>query len=291
MEQIRFSIGEYTTPGLTFAEDLAAYREGGAEGIGIDVGLKIRDPAGDLARFKDSGLQATFCFPATSTVMFGSLSRGSRDPATRIEEICDGVRSLAAFEPVCVACGPGPHTGRDPREARELAVAGIKKVAKVASDVGVAIALEPMYSSMADQWSFLTDIPSTMDFLGEIDEPNTGIIVDVWHLWDTEDLLKHVRENTRHIVGVHLDDRRDPTRSWCDRVLPGDGIGGVSEFLGALDSGGYDGWLEVEIFSDDGRFGDDFPDSLWKRDPVDLVRAARAKTLEAWENRARPSAG
>jgi sugar phosphate isomerase/epimerase len=89
---------------------------------------------------------------------------------------------------------------------------------------------------------------------------------------------------------VHLNDHRDPTRSWCDRVLPGDGIGRVTAFLGALDAGGYDGWLEVEVFSDDGRFGNDFPDSLWKLDPVELVRASRAKTVEAWQNRVVPGA-
>ena len=286
---LRFSIGEYTTPGLSFAEDLTVYRDGGADGIGIDVGLKIRDPVEDLARFKASGLEATYCFPATSTVLFGSLSRGSRDPETRIDEICDGVRMLAGFEPVCVACGPGPYAGRTPDEARQIVVAGLKKVARTAADLGITIALEPMHSSMATEWSFLTNIPDTMELLDELDEPNVGIIVDVWHLWDTPDLLTHLRENVSHIVGVHLNDRRDPTRSWCDRVLPGDGIGGVDAFLGALDDAGYDGWLEVEIFSDDGRFGDDFSDSLWKQDPLELIREARTKTLRAWENRIRPS--
>ena len=33
---VRFSVGEFSTPRLTFAEDLAVYREAGAEGIGID---------------------------------------------------------------------------------------------------------------------------------------------------------------------------------------------------------------------------------------------------------------
>ena len=286
---LRFSIGEYTTPGLSFAEDLTVYRDGGADGIGIDVGLKIRDPVEDLARFKASGLEATYCVPATSTVLFGSLSRGSRDPETRIDEICDGVRMLAGFEPVCVACGPGPYAGRTPDEARQIVVAGLKKVARTAADLGITIALEPMHSSMATEWSFLTNIPDTMELLEELDEPNVGIIVDVWHLWDTPDLLTHLRENVAHILGVHLNDRRDPTRSWCDRVLPGDGIGGVDAFLGALDDAGYDGWLEVEIFSDDGRFGDDFPDSLWKQDPLELIQEARTKTLRAWENRVPPS--
>ena len=27
---------------------------------------------------------------------------------------------------------------------------------------------------------------------------------------------------------------------------------------------GYQGWYDFEVFSDDGRWGNDFPDSLWK---------------------------
>ncbi len=289
MNKFRFSVGEYTTPALSFAEDLAVYSEAGADGIGIDVALKIRDHAEDLARLRDSGLKATYCFPSTSTVHFGSLSRGSHDPAVRVEEMCDAVRALAPFDPVCVACGPGPYAGRDPAEARRTAVDGLRRIAREAADVGVTIALEPMHSSMASEWTFLTNIPDTIAMLDEIDEPNTGMIVDVWHLWDTPDLLTHLRTHAPRVVGVHVDDWRDPTRSWADRVLPGDGIGNVTGFLGALDAGGYDGWIEVEIFSDDGRFGNDFEDSLWKLDPVELIRRARTKTIEAWERRVLPA--
>ena len=49
--------------------------------------------------------------------------------------------------------------------------------------------------------------------------------------------------------------------------------------LAALDRGGYDGWLELEIVSDDGTVRDDFEDSLWKRDPLELVSDGRAQSL------------
>ena len=40
--------------------------------------------------------------------------------------------------------------------------------------------------------------------------------------------------------------------------------------IGALEAGGFDGWYDMEIFS-----GEQYPDSLLKLDPVELVRRGR----------------
>ena len=45
--------------------------------------------------------------------------------------------------------------------------------------------------------------------------------------------------------------------------------------LAALAEIGYDGWYEIEIFSDGGLFGTSYEDSLWRMPALDLVRAAR----------------
>ena len=42
---------------------------------------------------------------------------------------------------------------------------------------------------------------------------------------------------------------------------------------------------ELEILSDDGRYEDDLPDSLWKLDPFELVSTGRAKFEAAWAAR------
>jgi sugar phosphate isomerase/epimerase len=86
-------------------------------------------------------------------------------------------------------------------------------------------------------------------------------------------------------VGVHVNDRRALTRSWKDRVLPGDGVIDLPAILGALEAGGYDSWFDLEIFSDNGAFGDDYPDSLWKLPPVEVVRRGHAGFRRAWEAR------
>jgi sugar phosphate isomerase/epimerase len=278
---MRFSVGEYTTPRLSFAQDLAVYRDAGADGIGIDAALKLRDPVEDLARFRDSGLQATFCMPTTSTVFAGKIDRGVRDPAARVEAMCDAVREMARFEPVCIVLGTGPFA--DERADRPFAVEGLRRAVRVAADLGQSVALEPLHSTLGPEWSYLTDLPGTLRLIEDIGEPGVGVLFDVWHLWDTPDVREVLAANVDAVLGVHVDDWRSPTRSWCDRVLPGDGIADAAGLLSILRDGGYDGWLELEIFSDDGLMGQAFADSLWAQDPVELIRLGRERTLAAWD--------
>jgi sugar phosphate isomerase/epimerase len=288
------SVGEYTTPGLSFAEDLRVYREGGAQGIGIDTDLKLGGreiaDAEDLARFRDSGLTATFVFPPVPSVLpLTEMPSGDdTDPDERIDAMCRAMRGLAVFEPVSFVCVTGPAGDYGQERAREIAVKGLQKVARAAAEVGATLAIEPMHSSIAAGYSFINTVPDAVALLDDIGEPNTGIMFDIWHLWDTPGLLDDIAGHAHRFVGVHVDDRRDPTRSWCDRSLPGDGIADLGGILGALDASGYDGWYELEIFSDDGRFGQDFEDSLWKLEPVDLVRAGVEKFERAWEERRLP---
>jgi sugar phosphate isomerase/epimerase len=259
-------------------------------GIGIDAALKLggRDgvtPA-ELDAFRSSGLVASSCFPGVSTVLPMTIMRqGPQDPSKRVEAMCRGIRGLAVLEPLCFVCGTGPIGGYAPDRARGVALDGLRQVARAAADVGALLALEPMHTSIAEDYGFVNDLPGAVALLTEIDEPNLRILADVWHLWDTPDLLENLRRHADRIAVVHVDDWRDPTRSWCDRVLPGDGVADVSGILGALDEAGYRGWYELEIFSDDGRFGNDFPDSLWKQDPPELLRQGRARFEAAWRSR------
>ena len=285
-----FSIAEYTTPGLSFAQDLEAYRSGGADGIGIDAGLKLggreqADPL-HLAMLHESGLRTAFLFPPVPSVLPMTLmASGGDGPAARIEAMCRSVRGLAPFDPVCFACATGPQGRYELEHAREIAVDGLRRVARAAAGVGANVAIEPMHSSIAGDYSWITNIPDAVALLEDIGEPNTGIMFDVWHLWDTPDLLAEIRAHAHRILGVHVDDWRDPTRNWCDRALPGEGLADLPGILGALDEGGYDGWYKLEIFSDGGRFGNDYADSLWKLDPLELVRAGRESFERAWQAR------
>ena len=64
----RFSISEISTASSTIAEDLEAYRDAGAPGIGIRE-FKLADDGAARKRLGESGLVATHCVPAVPSIL------------------------------------------------------------------------------------------------------------------------------------------------------------------------------------------------------------------------------
>ena len=73
------------------------------------------------------------------------------------------------------------------------------------------------------------------------------------------------------------------TRTGADRVLPGDGVADLPTILGALERAGWDGYYDLEIFSDNGAFGHAWPDSLWDVPAAELARRGREAFERVWE--------
>ena len=64
----RFSVSEITTFHQTFEQDLATYREAGAEGIGVWEFKLGDDDTDTVARLREAGLRATTCIPGTLSI-------------------------------------------------------------------------------------------------------------------------------------------------------------------------------------------------------------------------------
>jgi sugar phosphate isomerase/epimerase len=286
-----FSVIEFTTPRLSFAEDLDVYHRAGVDGIGITE-RKLGDGSPDVERLQDSGLIASSGFPAFANILPrpGDALAGV-DHARRVEILAESIRKLARFDVPCCSVVPGPLGSYSRGAATELVVEACRSLAQVASDEGTKLALEVMHPSLDAEFSFVTSLPAATELLDDIGSDEVLLALDAWHLDEQEEaLLEQVRE-CAHRVGVfHVNDRRVPTRSWCDRVLPGDGCLDLRGLLRSLEDGGFAGWFELEVVSDDGSVANDFPDSLWKQDPVELVSDGRAKFLSLWERRRTPVA-
>ena len=256
---MRLSICEFTTLTATFDEDLAAYGAAGVEGVGV-CEFKLGDRSAE--RLRESGLRATHCIPSVPSILPLPLMEGPAEPEERIEAICASVRRLAGLEPVCVVFLTGPG------DADDVVREGIGAVADAGQAAGVTVALEPVHPSQADVFSFAHTIEDALELIGPAP---VGIMLDLWHICDPKAIATHADR----IVGVHVSDRREPTRGHFDRVLPGDGVLDLAAAFRALDAAGYDGWYDVEIFSDNGVFGDAHPDSLWDMDAGELASRAR----------------
>ncbi|HZU19984.1 MAG TPA: sugar phosphate isomerase/epimerase family protein [Gaiellaceae bacterium] len=280
----RVSVSQITTFRSTFADDVRDYAAAGLDGIGIWE-LKLRD-GGDaeaLELLEESGLEPASAIPVVPSILPLPLLGGPEDPAERVEAFCASLERLAPFGPSGVVCLTGTGEGRSPDGARAVVVDGLRTLANEAERHGLRIALEPYQREGGGLWTIATSIPEAIALIEDAgDPPALGIQFDVWHLWNTPTLFDDIEHELDRFAAVHVCDYRDPTRGWADRALPGDGVAGVPSILRALDDAGWDGLYDIEIFSDDGTFGSEYPDSIWAAPPEETLARARAAFERCW---------
>jgi sugar phosphate isomerase/epimerase len=273
----RFSISQITTLPSSFEDDLRVYREAGAQGIGIwEFKLEAGREDEQLAALRQSGLASTNAVPAVPSVAPIPIP-GPEDPAERVEAYCAGLRRLAPFAPSAVVLLTGAG-------GRPAIVEGLRRIAAEAHELGLRIGLEPYSRHGGEDWTIVNTIPEAVELIEEAGvADDVGILFDVWHLWNSEELEDHIEAEIGRIAGVHVSDVRESTRCFADRLLPGDGVADLPGILAALDRAGWDGFYDLEIFSDNGAFGTPLPDSLWDVPPADMARRGRAAFLSCWK--------
>jgi sugar phosphate isomerase/epimerase len=254
------------------------YTAAGADAIGVWE-FKLDDDAAALEALEASGLGSAAAIPSIPSILPLPLLEGPDDPQARIEAICTSVHRLAPFRPIGIVCLTGP--GDD----REKVVQGLRAIAAEAERAGVRIGLEPINRIGGENWTMISSLGEAVELLDEADHPALGIQFDTWHVWNTPNVAEEIAHHVDRFVGVHVADWREPTRNWADRVLPGDGVAGVAAVLGALERAGWDGYYDLEIFSDNGAFGPAYPDSLWDVEPAELVRRSRESFNRCWNER------
>jgi len=270
-----FAVVELSTLTASFEDDVAAYSATGVDGIGIwEPKLEPGREEEQLAAFRGSGLGASAAVPAVPSILSLPLMPGPATAEERVEAYVAGMRRLAPFEPTAFVCLTGPAGELTAKEARAAILEGLRALGNEAQRLGIPVGVEPT-SSHHPGWTIVTTLGGAGDLITEAGGEGLGLTFDTWHLWDTQTLEDDLARYGDRIVAVHVGDSREPTRSWCDRVLPGDGAIDFDRVLGVLEEAGWDGFYELEIFSDDGTFGDAFEDSLWKTPAAELAERGR----------------
>ncbi len=280
----QLSVSQITTLNAAFADDVRTYAAAGLAGIGIwELKLAEGGDAEALELLAASGLAAAAAVPAVPSILPLPLLGGPDDPAERIDAYCHSMERLAPFRPSGLVLLTGTGDGRDPDEARAIVLDGLQTIAAEAKRLGLRIGLEPYQRDGGELWTIVSSIPEAIELLGDAgDPPALGIQFDLWHLWNTPTLYDDIAAEVHRFTGVHVCDVREPTRGWADRVLPGEGIADVPAILRALDEAGWDGLYDIEIFSDDGTFGAEYPDSIWAAPATETLARARAAFEQSW---------
>lgn len=288
----KFSVCEITTFPKTFEQDVDAYVRGGAEGIGLfEPKIEALSDEQVATALRDSGLQPSAGVTSMISILPVPGFEGPTDPQERIDSLCESVRRYGRLGSIGSFCNTGGQGDYGEAEAREIIVDGLRQISRAAAEAGIEFGIEPLSSIHFSDWTTVYGIADTIELMEEVGEPNLKFMFDVWHCWNepgVEDLIRTHCDRFMNVV--HIDDWREETRGWNDRVLPGEGTLDLVGMFRALIEGGYEGWYDLEVFSDDGTMKDDYPDSVWKRDPVEVIAEAKAGFLRAWNEAAESAA-
>jgi sugar phosphate isomerase/epimerase len=98
-----------------------------------------------------------------------------------------------------------------------------------------------------------------------------GVAVDVYHVWWDPKLHEQIARAGKRVLGYHICDWLPATRDlFNDRGMMGDGIIDLKKIRNSVEAAGYDGFQEVEIFSDL---------DWWKRDPDEVLRTCKERLV------------
>ena len=243
----RLCIHTITTKPWSLREATDQYARAGV--AGITVWRQALEPFGIAESTRilgDSGLEVV------------SLCRGGFFPAYTAEgrrlALDDNRRAIeeavAIGAPLIVlVCGAVP--GMPLAEGRRQIADAIGALLPECEQAGVRLSIEPLHPMYADTRSAINTLKSANDMLDQLDSPWVGVTIDVFHLWWDPDLEREIRRAGKRILSFHICDWRVPTRDMLnDRGLMGEGCIDIPAIRGWVEETGFDGFNEVEIFSD-----------------------------------------
>jgi sugar phosphate isomerase/epimerase len=143
-------------------------------------------------------------------------------------------------------------------------VEGLRRAADAAREAGVRLAFEPIHPSQHDSAGFICSLADALAVLDDAGLHDVGILADTYNLAGEEpaDLAAAVGR----IAGVHVADEL-PEPLPGVRALPAPD-GRTAALVEALRAAGWEGTLDVEIFST--------PDAFWALPPDEAARRAHA---------------
>jgi sugar phosphate isomerase/epimerase len=285
----RLAICGFTTMDTTFAQDVELAVRFGLPAVGL---CESKIPAGreqeSLELLRSAGLRCASALPANlsplPTIPAG-LYPGPSDPAERTALIIGSIDRLAPFEPERIVLSTGAQGDLPLEQAEEIAADALRTIARHAAQIGVRLSLEPI-RDVGFNGSWLRSGRDALRFLDLVGEPALDLCFDVYHLWDEPGVLDLVRANGSRIGSVQISDWHEPPRARGDRLIPGEGTIDLPALFAALEDGGYRGTYDVEIFSDDGRWGTAVPGSVWAMDPDEVYRRSIAGFQQAFDQAA-----
>jgi sugar phosphate isomerase/epimerase len=151
---------------------------------------------------------------------------------------------------IVLVCGSDPSQSLE--DSRKQIRDGIEAIIPDAAAAGIKLAIEPLHPMYADTRSAINTLAQANDMASSLNSKSVGVAIDVYHLWwdpFLEQEIKRCGENN-HLFAFHICDWNVPTVDiLLDRGVMGDGCIPVKKIRSWVEAAGFNGFYEVEIFS------------------------------------------
>lgn len=253
---------------LPFVDFVSIVAETGASGVGVwSDRLGGLSPEEARRRIENAGLRIT-SLNRGGFFVAGSLDGRQRAINETIRQIDIAWRMGA--EVLLVVPGGMSDEVRDIKRARVQVREGLEAVATHASAAGIRLGIEPFHPALTASRGVVNTLDSALDLCDALGSP-LGVILDVYHLWWDPNVFAAIARAGDRILGHHLCDwKLHPVDVLTDRAIMGDGVADVAGITRAARQAGYDGLLEIEIFSHD---------DLWRRPARDVAKLCLERAL------------
>src|SRR5882672_2699788 len=163
--------------------------------------------------------------------------------------------------------GGMPPGSKDLSSCRKQIQDCIAAILPEARKAGVALAIEPLHPMQVTRAAVNT-LEQALDICDALGQ-GVGVAVDVYHVWWDPKLQAQIARARGRILGYHVCDWLPATRDlFNDRGMMGDGVIDLPRIRSWVESAGYQGFQEVEIFSEL---------DWWKRDPDEVLRTCKER--------------
>ena len=214
---------------------------------------------------RDAGLQVSGLCRGGLFTAEGTLTQAVLDDNRRA---VDEAAEIGAACLVMVVGGLAPGS-RDLPQARAIVADGLAATLDHARSAGVKVAIEPLHPMYAGDRACVNTTAQALDLCDALGH-GIGVALDAYHVWwDPEIAAQIARAGKDRLLALHVCDWLVPTTDLLlDRGMMGDGVVDLRAYRAMFEAEGYDGLVEVEIFS---------AADWWTRDPDDVLATVLAR--------------
>lgn len=271
----RLAINELTTLRWSLEENLNAFRSYEIPAIGVSWRKLLEyGVQRGVRKIREAQL------PVSSLGWVGGFTGHNGFGFEEVVLECKrAIRIAAQIKSPTLTVVTGPQNGHIDSHANRLVCAGIEEITDLADSYGISISLQPMHPIYHKNWSFIHTIDDALAMIEKIGHPSLKLALNSFHVGDDEAICEKINSHVDKIGIVYLSDRTGAPRNENDRAIPGQGELPLRRIVEALETAGYDGWYETEVWSQD----------LWKMDHHDLVQCCLRSQSSLFSNQVKNS--